>query len=63
MLTLPPSVRILVARRPLDMRRSFDGLSAAVIDVIGEDPQSGHVFVFFDKAKTHVCCSTRSLPV
>lgn len=54
MLTLPPSVRILVARRPLDMRRSFDGLSAAVIDVIGEDPQSGHVFVFFNKAKTHV---------
>jgi hypothetical protein len=45
------------------MRRSFDGLSAAVIDIIDEDPQSGHVFVFFDKAKTHVCCSTRSLPV
>lgn len=54
MLNLPPSVRIFVARRPLDMRRSFDGLSAAVIDVIDEDPQSGHVFVFFNKAKTHV---------
>ena len=36
------------------MRRSFDGLSAAVIDVVDEDPQSGHVFVFFNKAKTHV---------
>jgi transposase len=53
-LNLPPSVRIFVARRPLDMRRSFDGLSAAVIDVIDEDPLSGHVFVFFNKAKTHV---------
>lgn len=56
MLSLPPSVRIFVARRPVDMRRSFDGLSAAVIDVIEEDPQSGHVFVFFNKAKTHVKC-------
>lgn len=56
MLSLPPSVRIFVARRPLDMRRSFDGISAAVIDVIDEDPQSGHVFVFFNKARTHVKC-------
>ena len=56
MLSLPPSVRIFVARRPIDMRRSFDGLSAAVIDVIDEDPQSGHVFVFFNKARTHVKC-------
>jgi transposase len=56
MLNLPASVRIFVARRPMDMRRSFDGLSAAVIDVIDEDPQSGHVFVFFNKSKTHVKC-------
>jgi len=55
-LSLPPSVRIFVARGPVDMRRSFDGLSAAVIDVVEEDPQSGHVFVFFNKAKTHVKC-------
>jgi transposase len=56
MLSLPASVRIFVARSPLDMRRSFDGLSAAVIDVIDEDPQSGHVFVFFNRARTHVKC-------
>ena len=56
MLSLPPSVRIFIARSPLDMRRSFDGLSAAVIEVIDEDPQSGHVFVFFNKARTHVKC-------
>ena len=55
-MSLPPSVRIYVSRRPMDMRRSFDGLSAAVIEVIEEDPQSGHVFVFFNKAKTHVKC-------
>ena len=54
MLSLPPSVRVFVARQPVDMRRSFDGLAAAVMDVIDEDPQSGHVFVFFNKARTHV---------
>lgn len=56
MLSLPPSVRVFVARRPLDMRRSFDGLQSAVIDLIEEDPQSGHIFVFFNKAQTHVKC-------
>ena len=56
MLSLPPSVRIFVARAAVDMRRSFDGLSAAVIEVIDEDPQSGHVFIFFNKARTHVKC-------
>jgi len=54
MLNLPPSVRIFVAREPVDMRKSFDGLSGQVIDVIDEDPQSGHLFVFFNKRRTHV---------
>lgn len=56
MLSLPPAVRIFVARKPMDMRRSFDSLAAAVIDVVEEDPQSGHVFVFFNRARTHVKC-------
>ncbi len=33
------------------MRKSFDGLSAVVCEVIDEDPQSGHLFVFFNKRK------------
>lgn len=51
MLSLPPSVRIFVAKKPADMRKQFDGLSALVIDVINEDPQSGHLFVFYNKRK------------
>ena len=47
MLSLPPSVRIFIAREPADMRKSFDGLSGLVIDTLKEDPQSGHVFCFF----------------
>jgi transposase len=53
-LSFPPSpqVRIFVCRRPMDMRKSFDGLSGAVIDVIDEDPQSGHLFLFFNKRRS-----------
>jgi transposase len=45
-LSLPPSVRIWMSMGPADMRRSFDGLSALVRDVLGQDPLSGHLFVF-----------------
>jgi transposase len=54
MLSLPPSVRIFVAREPADMRKSFDGLTGLVIDVVDEDPQSGHLFVFFNKRRDRV---------
>ena len=43
---LPPSVRIFVCTEPQDMRRSFDTLALAAKQVVGEDPQSGSLFVF-----------------
>ncbi len=46
MLTLPPAVRIHLAVDPVDIRRSFDGLSAAVRETLRDDPLSGHLFVF-----------------
>ena len=46
MLTLPPAVRIYVAVEPVDIRKSFDGLSAAVREILRNDPLSGHLFVF-----------------
>ncbi|MCB9915613.1 MAG: IS66 family insertion sequence element accessory protein TnpB [Planctomycetes bacterium] len=53
MLSFPPSpsVRIFVGRHAVDMRKGFDGLSGLVIDVVDEDPQSGHLFVFFNKRR------------
>lgn len=33
------------------MRKSFDGLAAAVIDLVDHDPQSGHLFLFFNKRR------------
>jgi transposase len=46
MLSLPSAVRIFVCLQPVDMRRSFDGLSALAEHVVGESPLSGHLFVF-----------------
>ncbi len=46
MLSLPPSVRIFLCMEPADMRRSFDSLAAMTVEIIGEDPLSGHLFVF-----------------
>src|SRR3954471_20323711 len=46
MLSLPPSVRILLAREPADMRKGFDGLAYLVQSVLAENPLSGHLFVF-----------------
>ena len=51
MLSLPPSVRIFVAREPADMRKSFDGLSALATAQRREDPLSGHLFVFCNRAQ------------
>ena len=46
---IPSSVRIFVCQQPQDMRRSFDGLALAAQEHLGEDPQSGALFVFVNK--------------
>ena len=51
MLSLPPSVRLFVARGATDMRKSFDTLAALVVDVVDEDPQSGHLFLFVNRRR------------
>jgi transposase len=40
-------VRVFVARGPTDMRKGFDGLTGLVCELVKEDPQSGHLFVFW----------------
>lgn len=51
---LPASVRIFVCTVPQDMRRSFDTLALAVRQVMGEDPQSGALYVFAGKRPTRI---------
>ena len=51
MLTLPPSVRIFLARGPTDMRKGIDSLCALARDVVGEDPFTGHLFGFANRRR------------
>jgi transposase len=45
-LTLGPSIKVYLARGTTDMRKSFDSLAGAVRELLEQDPQSGHLFVF-----------------
>jgi transposase len=51
---VPAAVRILVCTVPQDMRRSFDTLALAAQQLLGEDPQSGALYVFVGKGATRV---------
>jgi transposase len=50
MLSLPATVRIFLCTRPIDCRRSFDGLCALVREHLQLDPLSGHLFVFCNRS-------------
>lgn len=62
MLTLPPTVRVFLAAGATDMRKSFDTLAAVVTTILGQDPLSGHLFVFCNKGRNRlkVLCWDRS---
>jgi transposase len=49
---LPTGMRILVCTEPQDMRRSFDTLARVVREVLGEEPQSGALYVFVGRNPT-----------
>ena len=49
MLSLPSSVRVYMAQKPLDMRTSFDGMLTQVVGTLKKNPQSGHLFVFCNR--------------
>lgn len=47
-------VRVWLYTRPTDMRKSFDGLAALVKNALGEDPTSGHLFVFINRRRSQM---------
>ena len=46
MLRLPNGVRIFMAVKPVDMRRSFDGLCATITEALGSNPLTGDPYLF-----------------
>lgn len=54
MLSLPTSVRIWLAMRATDLRKSFDTLAELVRQQLAGDPLSGQLFVFRNKRADRV---------
>lgn len=54
MLSIPPSVRIFLARGATDMRKSFDGLCGVSRSVLAQDPLSGHLFLFCNQSRNRL---------
>ena len=47
----PLPERVFVYGRPVDMRKSFDGLFTVVTQALGEDPMSGDLFLFLNRRR------------
>ena len=45
------AAKIYLCTSPTDMRKGFDTLAAMVKDFLGQDPLSGHLFLFVGRAK------------
>ena len=54
MILLPPGIKVFITSKPVDMRKSHDGLAAVIQTVFRQDIFKGHLFVFFSKARDRV---------
>ena len=54
MILVPRSVRVYFATQPMNLRKSFEGLSNEIRHALGYDPLSGHVFVFLNRRRNQV---------
>jgi transposase len=54
MLTLPTSLRVFAHRFATDMRKSFSGLVGLIESELGQQVESGHLFLFFNRRRDRV---------
>ncbi len=54
MLSLSPATRIFLALAPIDGRKGFNGLTALIQGTLGQEPTSGFLFVFLNKARNRL---------
>jgi transposase len=48
------ATKVYVAVEAVDMRKGFDGLYGLVRDQLGQDPLSGHLFLFSNRTRTRL---------
>ena len=48
------ATKIYLSVEAVDMRKGFEGLHGLVRDYLGQDPLSGHLFLFTNKTKTRL---------
>ena len=48
------ATKICLSVEAVDMRKGFEGLHGLVRDHLGQDPLSGHLFLFTNKTKTRL---------
>jgi len=51
MLKIRHGIKVYVSVLPIDMRKSIDSLSVLVAELFNDDPQSGHLFIFFNRGR------------
>jgi transposase len=54
MFGLGPATKIYIGLEAVDMRKGFDGLYGLVKDHLGQDPLSGHLFLFANRGHTRL---------
>jgi len=54
MLSLSPATRVFLALDPIDGRKSFNGLTTLVKESLGQEPTSGFLFAFINKARNRL---------
>ncbi len=54
MFQLPKNTSIYICDRPVDFRKSFNGLCGEVTNYLEQNPLNGHLFVFYNKNKDKI---------
>lgn len=54
MLMLPGNARLFLYQSPMNMRKSFEGLSAAIEELFPGELCSGSFFIFLNRRKDHI---------
>jgi transposase len=54
MFGLGPATKIYLGAEAVDMRKGFEGLYGLVRDHLGQDPLSGHLFLFTNRTRTRL---------